>query len=746
MAGGHAEIHPRCGLTPRAALAGAMTETAPSYGCCMNWGIGCANATVLEDHAGCCSEKIPHPVHLRCPSRIESGEGRLPDRFPAPPRGGDDLPGRRHRRRLAAAGGPGTGRKPTTTSCRSCCARRARARASPTSPATTTSSCACSRACISAASSLPTARSMSPPNGKRFLVIHGDQFDTVVMNVRWLAYLGDRAYELAMLANRLVARVRRLFGLPYWSFSSWAKVTVKQAVNFIGAFQDILTEEARRSEVDGVICGHIHHAAIEAFGDVQYINTGDWVESCTAVVEHFDGRMEILHWPHMKAEPSSLPENFVPVLIEGRSARGRTESCLRLPAMTQHRQAASHRSDPDLRRAAARAAGRSPCGPARRAGLRRPGGRSARIDWSSRFRRQAVRAKGADSRRTDPSSASRTFRPSCPCRLFSLNNCVKPRYFELRISLIFAAFFYPARRPSALFPALARSQGFRCRADRHHPCRTDVPARRHHADDHRHGRPGKRPGQCADRACRPLRSSLSLGYFLPADLRARAAVSLALTVFWTPHSPLADLLALSGVRRFGSSYPRMRIWGSLTFLAASFVGRHDARRHQRRRRAGDDLVRASRGRWPPPSSRRALAGRAARCRCRQPSCRKRRRSFSTAISCSSWQASASSTPATVSSSVSSRSTGRASASATPSIGLLWAWAVVCEVGIFLVFNRVFGSDLGERGSCHCRRGGDPALDRLSADRAAGPRRSRLLRRADACMRCRPGSCSSGCRR
>ena len=156
-------------------------------------------------------------------------------------------------------------------------------------------------------------------DGRRFLVIHGDQFDTVVMNARWLAYLGDRAYELAIFANRLVTRVRRLLGLPYWSFSSWAKVKVKQAVNFIGAFQDVLTEEARRSTVDGVICGHIHHAAIEAFGDVQYINTGDWVESCTAVVEHFDGMMEILHWPHIRAESSSLPDGFVPVIIEGRS-------------------------------------------------------------------------------------------------------------------------------------------------------------------------------------------------------------------------------------------------------------------------------------------------------------------------------------------------------------------------------------------------------------------------------------------
>ena len=155
-------------------------------------------------------------------------------------------------------------------------------------------------------------------DGKHYLVIHGDQFDTVVVNARWLAYLGDRAYEFAMFANRIVARLRRMLGLPYWSLSSWAKVKVKQAVNFIGAFQDVLTEEARRAEVDGVICGHIHHAAMETFGDVRYINTGDWVESCTAVVEHFDGRMEILHWPHVKATPSSSPEQFVPIVIGGR--------------------------------------------------------------------------------------------------------------------------------------------------------------------------------------------------------------------------------------------------------------------------------------------------------------------------------------------------------------------------------------------------------------------------------------------
>ncbi|MET0446284.1 MAG: UDP-2,3-diacylglucosamine diphosphatase [Pseudorhodoplanes sp.] len=140
-------------------------------------------------------------------------------------------------------------------------------------------------------------------DGRKFLVIHGDQFDAIVHNVRWLAYLGDKAYDLAIIVNRVVARFRRSFGMPYWSFSSWAKVRVKKAVSFISHFQQIVVEEARRSNVDGVICGHIHHAAIEAIGGVEYINTGDWVESCTAVAEHFDGSMEIIHWAQVLASP-----------------------------------------------------------------------------------------------------------------------------------------------------------------------------------------------------------------------------------------------------------------------------------------------------------------------------------------------------------------------------------------------------------------------------------------------------------
>ena len=133
-------------------------------------------------------------------------------------------------------------------------------------------------------------------DGRRMLVIHGDQFDIVVCNARWLAYLGDWAYELAISANTLVNRARRLFGVGYWSLSAWAKMKVKNAVNFIGEYEATLAAEAARRGVDGVICGHIHHATIRTIDGILYVNTGDFVESCTAVAEHPDGSFEVLHW------------------------------------------------------------------------------------------------------------------------------------------------------------------------------------------------------------------------------------------------------------------------------------------------------------------------------------------------------------------------------------------------------------------------------------------------------------------
>jgi UDP-2,3-diacylglucosamine pyrophosphatase LpxH len=155
-------------------------------------------------------------------------------------------------------------------------------------------------------------------DGRRFLVTHGDEFDIVVRNVRWLAYLGDWAYDAALFVNTHFNRVRRAFGFRYWSFSSWAKLKVKNAVNFIGAFETALAEEAAKHGCDGVICGHIHHATIREIDGTTYVNTGDFVESCTAVAEHPDGTLEIIRWlsPHTSATVLSDDPAYDAAIVE----------------------------------------------------------------------------------------------------------------------------------------------------------------------------------------------------------------------------------------------------------------------------------------------------------------------------------------------------------------------------------------------------------------------------------------------
>ena len=138
-------------------------------------------------------------------------------------------------------------------------------------------------------------------DGKTYLVIHGDQFDVVVMHAKWLAHVGDWAYNFALRVNIAINWVRRRLGLQYWSLSAWAKQKVKNAVSVIGRFEEALVHEAKESGVDGVICGHIHLADMHDRLGIRYINTGDWVESCTAVVETYDGEFELIKWTEMVA-------------------------------------------------------------------------------------------------------------------------------------------------------------------------------------------------------------------------------------------------------------------------------------------------------------------------------------------------------------------------------------------------------------------------------------------------------------
>lgn len=150
-------------------------------------------------------------------------------------------------------------------------------------------------------------------DGKRYLVIHGNVFDMVVRHAKWLAFLGDWAYEIALAISTRINWVRRKLGFTYWSLSAWAKRTVKNAVNYIGRFEETLAAEAERHGVDGVICGHIHSAAMRDFDGFTYINTGDWVESCTALVEHEDGRMEIIHWSEVSETLNARRAVTVPI-------------------------------------------------------------------------------------------------------------------------------------------------------------------------------------------------------------------------------------------------------------------------------------------------------------------------------------------------------------------------------------------------------------------------------------------------
>jgi len=133
-------------------------------------------------------------------------------------------------------------------------------------------------------------------DGKRYLVLHGDEFDVVVRYARWLALLGDWAYETALSFNARFNAVRRRLGLPYWSLSAWLKYKVKSAVSFIGEYEHALAHEARKHGVDGIICGHIHHAAMRDLDGIRYLNTGDWVESCTAIAETHAGELVLIDW------------------------------------------------------------------------------------------------------------------------------------------------------------------------------------------------------------------------------------------------------------------------------------------------------------------------------------------------------------------------------------------------------------------------------------------------------------------
>ncbi len=158
-------------------------------------------------------------------------------------------------------------------------------------------------------------------DGRRLWITHGDLFDGVIQCAKWLAYVGDAAYEFTLKVNRWFNRARARLGLPYWSLSKYLKHKVKRAVSYIDDFEAAVAREAKKRGANGVVCGHIHHAEMRDIDGILYCNDGDWVESLTALVEHDDGRLEIIdrsaqaakvtvtvREPAIAAEPMPMPE------------------------------------------------------------------------------------------------------------------------------------------------------------------------------------------------------------------------------------------------------------------------------------------------------------------------------------------------------------------------------------------------------------------------------------------------------
>lgn len=136
-------------------------------------------------------------------------------------------------------------------------------------------------------------------DGRRLLLLHGDEFDQVTQHHRWVAILGDIAYNTLVRLNASLSWVRRKLRIPgYWSLAGYAKRRVKRAVSFIFDFEDAVIRAVRERGLDGVVCGHIHSASLREMDGVLYLNCGDWVDSCTAIVEHLDGRLELIEWRH----------------------------------------------------------------------------------------------------------------------------------------------------------------------------------------------------------------------------------------------------------------------------------------------------------------------------------------------------------------------------------------------------------------------------------------------------------------
>src|ERR1700733_664267 len=147
-------------------------------------------------------------------------------------------------------------------------------------------------------------------DGRRMLILHGDEFDSVVKFSPWLARLGSNIYDVLLAANPYINWIRRLFDLPHWSLSAYLKNKTKSACQYIGSFEDAVAQAAAKRNVETVVCGHIHRAEMREINGILYCNDGDWVESCTSLVEDFNGHLRLIDWPKVKEQMRDLPGAF----------------------------------------------------------------------------------------------------------------------------------------------------------------------------------------------------------------------------------------------------------------------------------------------------------------------------------------------------------------------------------------------------------------------------------------------------
>ena len=180
-------------------------------------------------------------------------------------------------------------------------------------------------------------------DGKHYLVTHGDLFDGITRLAPWIAFLGDKAYDIVLTVNNKFNWIRRRMGFGYFSLSKYLKYKVKKAVDFVFKFEENLANYCKKRGFDGVICGHIHHAEIKEINGVTYMNDGDWVESCTALVEHHNGKWEIITWTKEKDDVVTNPDSNSrersdrPARESGTTVRGSKD----LRASSKHTQVAT---------------------------------------------------------------------------------------------------------------------------------------------------------------------------------------------------------------------------------------------------------------------------------------------------------------------------------------------------------------------------------------------------------------------